>query len=164
MNDVDVLTGKGTSLIGARPELTRAYDALTQIADVAGITFCVANYGGLRSQADTALIKQIRIDEYNAAVQRNPATALTDINDWRPIADWGSSMHNYGAAFDVFVTGTPPTMSRLTALNFLKDQADAIGLVDGRNFGDAPHFELPGGLSLAKAEWQKMTGTAFFRH
>lgn len=153
----------GTSLVGARPELTKALTALHAIAAQAGITFEVAAYGGLRTKADTALILDYRAADFAKAVKRGEVSANTDINKWRPISPWGKSMHNYGAAFDVVVREAPPGMSRLAALNFLKDQADAIGLVDGRQFGDGPHFELPGGLAAARAAWMKLSGTNFFR-
>jgi hypothetical protein len=154
----------GTSLEGARPELLAALDALRAIADQQGVKFRIADFGGLRTAADTSLILGYRDADWAAAVRANPTLAKTTTKEkWRPIAPWGASMHNYGAAFDVVVTEAPAGWSKLAALNFLKDQSDAIGLVDGRDFGDGPHFELPGGLAAAKAAWQKMTGTSFFQ-
>lgn len=156
------MTRVGASLVGARPEIVAAVDALRTIAAQRGIEFDIAEYGGLRTQADTTRILQYRAADYAVAVQKGEIPKGYDINKFRPIAQWGKSMHNYGAAFDVIVTKKPANMTGLQALNYLKDQAPKLGLVDGRDFGDGPHFELPGGLDAAKAAWYKMTGTRFF--
>lgn len=155
----------GASLVGARPELTRAFEALRAVVNQEhpGLTFDVAAYGGMRSAADTSRILTYRENDWAAAVRAKPSLAQTTTKEkWRAIAPWGSSMHNYGAAFDVEITGTPAGMSRLAALNIVKDYADVVNLIDGRAFDDPPHFELPGGLAKAKAEWERMTGTKIF--
>ena len=135
------------------------------IAAQAGIGFRIADFGGNRTKAQTALIKEYRANDFAKDVARGAVARDTTLQRYRPISEWGHSMHNYGSAFDVVVETVPPGMSRLAALNFLKDQSDAIGLVDGRDFPnpDAPHFELQGGLSAARAAWMKLSGSNFFR-
>jgi hypothetical protein len=157
----------GNSVTGARPELLNAIAALRAVIaqEHPSIKWEVADYGGLRTQADTAQILQYRDNDWAAELKRDPTLKLRTTKEaWRPISPWGSSMHNYGAAFDVVITGTPAGMSRLAALNIVKDYADVVGLVDGRNFShpDPPHFELPGGLAAARLAWEKMTGTKIF--
>lgn len=155
----------GTSLDGARPELLSALTALRAVVaqEHPGLEFTIANYGGMRTAADTALILQYRDIDFAAAVRADPTLPQRiSIDDWRPIAPYGRSMHNYGAAFDVRVTKTPAGLSNLAALNIIKDYADVVGLVDGRDYGDPPEFALPGGLAAAKAAYQAMTGTTIF--
>jgi ABC-type glycerol-3-phosphate transport system permease component len=155
------MTSVGTSLEGARPELLIALATLRAVVtqEHPQLIFEIADFGGLRSEADTAKILGYRETDWAAAVRADPSLAQrVSKEDWRPIAPYGSSMHNYGAAFDVRVTATPPGMSNLAALNILKDYADVVGLVDGRDFGDPPHFELPGGIAAARAAWQKTHG------
>lgn len=152
-------------LNGARPELLAAVSALAAVVaqEHPGLEFDVADFGGMRSEADTAKILTYRDNDWDAAVRADPTLPRrTTKHAWRPIAPWGNSMHNYGAAFDVQITKAPAGMSRLAALNIVKDYAPVIGLVDGRDFGDGPHFELPGGLAAARAAWLKQTGTKVF--
>jgi hypothetical protein len=162
----------GRSITGALPALVFAYGELQAQMRPKGITFQIADFGGLRTQADTALIMRYRDDEWALYKKNNPTKAAqTTKEKWRPIAPWGKSMHNYGAAFDVEVVGTPAGMSRLEALNIIHDAGEKLGLNSGRDFGDPPHLELrfpgapPGAAALAaaKAEWRKENGTDFFK-
>lgn len=158
----------GTSLTGALPELLFALDELRAKAKAQGIEFTTADFGGLRTQADTALIMKYRDDDWNAAVKADPSLARRTTKEaWRPIAKWGNSMHNYGAAFDVRITAYPKGKSGLWALNWLADTAPEVDLVAGRDFvnapADPPHFELRGGLSLAKKRWaEEHKGSTIF--
>lgn len=160
------------SINGALAALVFNYGELTAQMAAQGITFQIADYGGLRTRADTTTILKYRDDDWNAAVRSDPTLPQrTTKESWRPIAQWGSSMHNYGAAFDVEVLTTPPGMSRLTAMNVIHDAAEDMGMVSGRRFGDSPHIELgfpgapPGAAALAAAKtaWLSENGTDFFR-
>lgn len=142
------------SLLGVLPELRAAEQRLRDLAFRAGLVYTVADFGGLRSQADTVRILKYRDDDY-ALYLRKLAPGKTPIpkNAWRPIAPWGSSFHNYGAAFDVsMVRGT---LAQLGAL------ASAAGLRWGGTFRnpDGPHFELPLTLAAAKARWEAQGNT-----
>ncbi len=157
------MAGVKNSLIGALPELTFSLGELQAIAKKEGIEFRVADYGGLRTQSDTTQIMQYRDADWNAAIKKDPGLKTrTTKEKWRPIAQWGTSMHNYGAAFDVLITAYPKGKSGLWALNWLADHAEQVGLVNGRSFGDPPHFEIPGGLETARRRWKEESGTSVF--
>lgn len=162
----------GTSLVGALPALVFAKNELHAIVLRKGITFQVADYGGLRTRADTTEILKYRDDDWKVAIKADPSLLQrTTKHEWRKIAPWGRSMHNYGAAFDVQIVGTPPGMSRLAAMNIVHDEAEGLGLRSGRDFGDPPHLELaftdaPRGaraLAAAREEWHKLNGTDIFQ-
>lgn len=144
------------SIDGALPQLLTREQMLRTRANALGIEYRIADFGGLRTYADTVLILGYRAADYAAAVAANPATAYTPINEWRPIASFGSSMHNYGAAFDVKVTKMPPGMSEYTALTRLKAIAPSIGLRSNVP-NDLPHFELPLSLDEARRAWGDRT-------
>lgn len=112
------------------------------------MTYVIADFGGLRTEADTARILRYREDDYRLYLRRLPAGA-TPIpkEEWRPINAFGKSHHNYGAAFDVrMIRGT------IAALGALAPQA---GLRWGGTFPryDGPHFELRISLAEARARW-----------
>lgn len=139
--------GIRNSIAGALPQLIVAHDALLARAHAMGIDFDIADYGGVRTFADTVLILSYRAADYAAAVLTHPSTANIPINTWRPIAPFGSSMHNYGAAFDVIITqGGGDALDRLKAI------APQVGLSSSVP-NDPPHFELPISLDEAKAAW-----------
>lgn len=142
------------SITDALPELRAAEAALRAKADALGIGYRIADFGGVRTLADTSLILGYRTADYAVAVARNPSLASVDINDWRPIAPFGSSFHNYGAAFDVLITSTPAGMTAAQALTRLKSLAPSVGLRSTVP-NDPPHFELPITLEEAKARWGK---------
>lgn len=155
----------GRSLDGARPELLTAEAALRAVVaqEHPGLLWQIADYGGMRNEEYTKTILQDRVNDWAVAIRHDPSLPKrTTMERWRKIAPFGHSMHNYGAAFDVEVIGTQRGISGLQALNILKDYAPVVGLIDGRDFGDPPHFELPGGLDAAKAAWEKQTGTKIF--
>lgn len=145
------------SLAGALPQLLAAEAALRSRATALGIEYRIADFGGVRTQADTVLIMGYRAADYAAAVARNPDVARIPINEWRPIASFGSSMHNYGAAFDVKIVRAPAGMSESAALQRLKTLAPSVGLRSNIP-NDPPHFELPISLSQARAMWGKAPG------
>lgn len=138
------------SLAGVLPELAAAESKLRALAAARGIVYTVADFGGVRSEADTNRILKYRDDDYAVYVRQMKAAgrAPVDKQTFRPIAPFGGSMHNFGAAFDAeMVKGT------LEQLGALAPQA---GLKWGGTFTtrkDYPHFELPIGLLEAKRRW-----------
>ena len=152
------------TLTNTLPELQQAEARLRAAAAARGVTYVIADFGGLRSQADTARILQYRAQDYAAAVRARPDTANTPITKWRPIAPFGSSYHNYGAAFDVLVTGHPAGVNGYSVLGQL---APAAGLRWGGSPEftasgkvDIPHFELPISLVAARIKWLGPVGGA----
>lgn len=145
--------GIRNSIAGALPQLIAGYNQLQSRANAMGITFDIADFGGIRSQTDTVLIMAYRAADYAAAVLKDPSVSDIPINEWRPIAPFGQSWHNYGAAFDVKITSAPAGMSFSSALQQLKALAPACGLRSTVP-NDPPHFELPISLDEARAQWE----------
>lgn len=142
------------------PQLQDAESALHEYANnVLGIDYGFADYGTLRSEADTVDILQFRQDDYAAAVRANPRVASTPITSWRPIAPYGKSWHDYGAAFDVAITDKGNFESAGAALSALKNVATRFGLTSAVP-NDPPHFELGVPLSQARQLWLDYTGDA----
>lgn len=148
-----------TALANALPELKAAELKLRKNATGHGITYAVAEFGGLRTATDTAKAMNYRDADYAVYLKSVPAgkTPLPK-DDWRPIAPYGQSYHNYGAAFDVYVTGVPEGRTQAWGLEMLQLAAPVVGLRNGKSFNDPPHFELPVPLSRARDMWAKMTG------
>lgn len=144
------------SITGALPQLITREAMLRQRANAIGIDYRIADFGGLRTQADTVLIMGYRAADYAAAVAANPAVASIPINTWRPIAPFGSSMHNYGAAFDVLITKKPANMTESQAYAQLRAIAPSIGL-RANVPNDPGHFELPLTLDDARRAWGDRT-------
>lgn len=144
------------SLDGALPQLLAGLNQLRARASALGISFDIADFGGVRSQADTVLIMAYRAADYAAAVVADPSVSDIPINTWRPIAPFGSSMHNYGAAFDVQITDAPGSFA--SALQQLKAAAPSCGLRSSVP-NDPPHFELPISLDEARAQWLALGNT-----
>lgn len=147
--------GIRNSIDGALPALLAGYNQLQARAASMGIQFEIADFGGIRTEADTILILSYRAADYAAAVIQDPSVYSIPINTWRPIAPFGSSMHNYGAAFDVKITATPAGLSSADALQQLKMLAPACGL-QSTVPNDPPHFELPISLDDAKTQWSAL--------
>lgn len=149
------------SLDYSLPQLRAAEARLRAVAQQMGISYALAEYGGMRTQADTNQILGYRAQDYRAAVARNPAVARIPIDQWRPIAPFGRSLHNWGAAFDIVITGAPAGWSRDKALSALGALAPSIGLKWGGNFPkdriDTPHFELPMSVVDARAAYLAFT-------
>lgn len=133
-----------SSLTGELPETVDAFNALDQYARSQGIAIAIADYGGVRTQADTTQILEYRQNDYNAAVAAGKIPATMTLDQFRPIAPFGSSYHNYGAAFDITIQARPASMTAYDALALLGAYAPAIGLRWGGYFSnpDTPHFEL----------------------
>jgi hypothetical protein len=144
-----------TSLAGVLPETAQAYNALDAFARSNGITIGVADFGGVRTQSDTTKILGYRQDDYAAALRAGQISADTTLQAFRPIAPFGSSYHNYGAAFDVHIIARPSGLTEYNALQRLGAYAPSIGLRWGGTFPnpDTPHFELAIPLADAKQRY-----------
>jgi hypothetical protein len=168
-------------LTGVLSELAQKYTLLEQraLASPLAIRFTVAPFGGVRTQADTTKILTYRDNDYavyvRAFLKAHPGRTPMPKNDWRKIAPFGSSYHNYGAAFDVEITevqgmdvhvtdrdGTGPAPIWHADSKYAQSLVDqsivrlahmgiAIGLA--RVTGDPPHFQLPYSLTEVRAKW-----------
>lgn len=145
-------------LAGALPTLVIAEAELSRLAGVQGVQYDIAPFGAVRSQSDTTRIFGYREQEYRLyagkerAAGRNPLS----IEKWRPVAPFGNSHHNYGAAFDVRPVSWPQGKS----FQWAHDKLDAIvaatptlGLRSGDYFNDEPHFELALPLATVRQMW-----------
>lgn len=156
---------------GALPQTQQAFDGLTSALAQRGIASRLADFGGTRTQADTDLILGYRQQDYNAS-HGLPADTVTDVsvlNAYRPIAPYGESFHNYGAAFDLLLgnQASPPLMlpSGMTtagAYQVAATLAPSFGLRWGGYFEnpDIRHFELDMPLSDVRDAYATMTGGA----
>lgn len=153
------------TLDGEDPELTVAIGKLYELAAADGIAIETADLGGVRTEADTARIIRYRDDDYAAYVRQlaklHPGRTPTPKEVWRPIAPFGSSMHNYGCARDVKIVGKPDSFSEAEAFRRLGQLAPDCGLRWGGTFKrrvDPPHFELPIALAQARARYTNRRG------
>jgi hypothetical protein len=152
---------RGASLVGAQPALLDGLQQLRAKLLERKITFYVADFGGLRTQAQTDQIMRYRASDWAVAIRNDPKLPTrTTIEKWRRIAPWGSSMHNYGAAFDIVIDTVPPGVTKAAALLVARQLAGSCGLTTISD--DPPHFELPGGLAMQKVRYYAMTGQKFF--
>lgn len=139
------------SLSAALPELVAAEARLRAEADALGIGYRIADWGGVRTQADTTQLLRWR-DEH---VARGGTTY--------PVAPWGRSYHNFGAAFDVKITRRRPNRTDRQELQALGALAPKVGLRWGGLWSgtknDPFHFELPITLADARQRWQRHSGT-----
>lgn len=149
------------TLEGEDPLLTANLEKLREKARLEGIEFDTADFGGVRTEADTTRILKYRVDDYAVYIRNlkaaSPGKAPTPIGKWRPIAPFGSSMHNFGCARDLKVTRYPDSFSRSAALNRLGALARSCGLEWGgawRGKVDPPHMQLPITLAQARARWE----------
>lgn len=144
------------TLGGEDPELTAAIEKLAKLAAAEGIEFTTADFGGVRTEADTVKIMKYRDDDYAVYVRnlkrdRPNATPLAK-NVWRKIAPFGSSYHNYGCARDLKPTNWPPSFTESKALERLRALAPKVGLKTITN--DPPHVQLPITLAAARKRWE----------
>lgn len=149
---------------GALPQTQQAYANLSSALVSRGISITVAPYGGVRTEADTNEILQFRQNDYNHD-HGLPADTVTDVdtlNAYRPIAPYGESFHNYGAAFDILITGRPSGMTLEGAYSVAGSVAPSVGLRWGGTFPnpDIRHFELDESLADASSQYSAMTGGA----
>lgn len=148
------------TLEGEDPELTANLEKLARFASTEGIEFDTADFGGVRTEADTVKILKYRDDDYAVYVRelraRKPGATPVPKTTWRPINPWGTSMHNYGCARDLKITRKPQSMTESHAMERLGDLAPKCGLVWGGTFRrfDGPHMQLDLTLSQAKARWE----------
>jgi hypothetical protein len=142
-----------SDLSGTLPQTQNAYAGLASYASSNGITIGIADFGGIRTQSDTTTILADRQNDYNADVAAGRISADTPINKYRPIAPFGKSYHNYGAAFDVAIIARPSSMSEDGALALLGGYAPNLGLTWGGTFSnpDPDHFQLDVSLDDAMA-------------
>jgi hypothetical protein len=154
-----------SDLTGALPQTVDAYAAMASYLAQNGITVGIADFGGVRTEADTVTILADRLQDYNSDHGVSPLDTpqpLSVLQVYRPIAPWGSSFHNYGAAFDLAILGSPSGMSEYGALAFAGAYAPQLGLRWGGQFSnpDPPHFELSIPLSDAASAWADVTSGA----
>lgn len=149
------------SLNGTLPELQSAYAQLAAIGAAHGVTIAVADFGGIRTEADTNRILGYRQADYNAAVKAGSVRPDTTLQQFRPINAFGTSFHNYGAAFDVLIVGRPSNMSEYDAQKMLGQYAPSLGLRWGGLFknADPPHFELAMTLDEVKRRYASSGGS-----
>lgn len=149
---------------GSLPQTQQAYAALAVALGVRGISITLAPFGGTRTEADTSLILSYRQNDYNHehGLPADTVTDVTVLNRYRPIAPYGESYHNYGAAFDILITGRPSGMTLDGAYATAGDLAPSLGLRWGGNFPnpDQRHFELDESLADARAQYDALTGGA----
>ena len=148
------------TLAGEDPTLTAKMDELKALAAAEGIVFDTADFGGVRTEADTTRILKYRDDDhavYVAALAKShPDKAPVVKEIWRPIAPFGLSLHNWGCARDVKILKRPESFSEAEALRRLGALAPECGLRWGGTFKkkvDPPHFELPMTVIDARARW-----------
>lgn len=115
------------SLVGELPELTAAMERLAALA-APDVTFTVADFGGVRTEAQTVQILKYRDADYAVYVKRCEAKGETPkaINDFRRIAPFGKSMHNWGGARDL----RPLTWRG----QWVVDENDYSKIIDERGF------------------------------
>ena len=139
------------TLVGEDPELTEAIERLAVLALPMGVEFTTADFGGVRTEADTVRILKYREDEYALYVKKlalkDPSAVPQPINEWRKIAPFGKSMHNWGCARDLKPTRWPASKT----FQWAHDQLDQLCETDpklrgtlklGDYFNDEPHIEL----------------------
>lgn len=149
------------ALAQALPELRARESSLRALAAAEGITYDVAAFGGVRTQADTTRILTYRDNDYAVYVAKARANGKVPVSkdEYRPIAPFGSSFHNYGAAFDAEITGAPKGVTFDAALSRLGALGAKAGLVWGgvwaRPKTDRPHFQLAYGLAQVRDMWQQ---------
>jgi len=126
-----------------------------------GVSIGVADFGGIRTQADTNQILAYRNADYAKAANAGAIPAGLSLDAFRPVAPFGQSFHNFGAAFDVAVIARPASMSAGDVLARLGAYAPSIGLRWGGTFSnpDTPHFELAVPITQAQTLYQAMTGS-----
>jgi uncharacterized protein YaaQ len=125
------------------PQTLAAYDAIRAALAGHGYTVSLADFGGFRTQADTTLILEYRQEDYNAAVAAGKISPDTTLQQFRAIAPYGSSYHDYGAAFDL----SGPS----AALKLAGQLAPSYGLRWPLPTRDPAHFELDMTLEDARA-------------
>jgi len=151
----------------ALPELEERWAQLEELAADDDIELGIADYGGLRTAADTAEIigfKNADYAAYAAAARAAgrvpvPITGPWDNGNARPIAPYGRSYHNYGAGRDFTIVSHPAWLSLGDAIARVQELAESVGLRSGRAFDDDYHLELPISLEEAAAAWAQYSSS-----
>lgn len=149
------------TLEGEDPEFTERIENLREIARIEGIEFDTADFGGVRSEADTIKILKYRDDDYAVYVRnfkrKYPNKNPVPMKKWRPINPFGTSHHNYGVARDLKIVRYPSSFTKAIALQRLGALAPRAGLKWGGDFGDDPHFQMPITLDEARRRYEART-------
>lgn len=145
-----------SALTQALPELQDAYERFEAACSARGISIDIADFGGVRTEADTTAILQYRENDYRAALATGAIRPDTTLQQFRPIAPFGRSYHNYGAAFDAIPIVWPTGMTEAEAVKTMGALASSCGLRWGGTFSnpDPPHYELPMSLAEARVRWE----------
>lgn len=127
-----------------------------------GIPIGIAEYGGFRSLADTTDILAFRETDYTNAIASGELSPSVSIDEFRPIAPYQHSFHDYGAAFDIRFKSLPAGMTSDDAEQLAGQLAPELGLRWGGSFQnpDGVHFELDITLSQARTMWQSEFGAS----
>lgn len=148
----------------ALPELSNAWDAAARdLAANDAIQIALADFGGFRTAADTALILNYRDQDYAAYVAQMQSQAKTPLSKsaWRPILPYGQSLHDVGAARDARIVSKPAGMSDAQAIADVRAAMERAGLQGISSLADQLHFELPVDYDTAAGWWddyQNQTG------
>lgn len=152
----------------ALPELADLWLELEHETAAEGIGIAIADFGGFRTAADTALILEYKQDDYDAYADRErragrtpvPITGPWEDGSSRPIAEFGKSYHDYGAARDFKIVSKPASMTTQAAELRTAAIAESIGLRSGSSWGDRWHVQLPITLEQAREMWDDYAGSS----
>lgn len=147
-----------TSLDGTLPQLQQAVAKLEQLAAGRGISVELNRFGGYRDAATTQQILYYRQADYDAALESGEIPPSETIDQFRPIAEFGTSFHNYGAAADLSPLAWPASESYAWAVQQLGQLAPAAGLRQPLPATDPAHFELPVSLDQAQQLYAQFIG------
>lgn len=161
------------ALRNALPELRQDELKLRAYAAQNGITYAIAEFGGVRTEADTTklirwrdeAVAAARSKAYRAAraagatetVARQKADAAGRAAHYR-VAPFNSGFHPLGAAFDIRIITVPQGKNADWAYKLLGAHAVNIGLRWGGYFSrpaDPYHFELRPARADVSARWQR---------
>jgi hypothetical protein len=147
--------------LDALPELEVRWDATVSDSAGEGVDIEIADFGGFRTEADTAKILKFKQDDYKAYADAAraaghvpiPITGPWDDGSSRPIAAYGESYHDFGGARDFTIAHYPSGMSYESAVSRVQAIAEANGLRSGHSYGDDPHLELRVTLPELQQMW-----------
>lgn len=165
------------ALQGVLRELSDKHTLMLRRCWQKDVQFKVAPYGLMRTQSDTTRILKYRDDDYAKYLANLPkGTKPVPKEEWRKIAPFGLSYHNFGGAFDVEVTKVDgidvyrtPTPAPIwksdpkrayalyeKGMEVVRHAGLAVGLARIKN--DDPHFQLPYTLAEVKEMWRRERG------
>jgi hypothetical protein len=141
-----------SELQGVLPALIQAKDALRTKAKAKGVTFTIADDGGLRTAGRTAQLIQYRTDSMAKAriLALHAGASAADAEkaaqkEYYRVSPAEKSYHTVGAAFDIAIVRRPPGMSWDDGYKTIGMLAQSVGLRWGGYFSaprDVFHFEL----------------------